>query len=640
MVEITLPDGSKQRYDGESVEVREVVASLGDNWLKTAIAAEFDNHVVDFHQRISGEGSFKVLRESDPPSLDVLRHSTSHLLAHAVKTLFPNAKLAIGPSIQDGFYYDFDVEKPFTPEDLERIESAMRDFLKTRMDFSREVWSKEKAKDYFAAEGEAYKLELIDEIPDSDVSVYRMGNFLDLCAGPHLDSTKWIKHFKVLSSAGAYWRGDSSKPMLQRIYGTAFYKKKDLDEHLKRLAEAEKRDHRKLGKILDLFEVREEAGGGLVFWNPKGSILRETIEQYLKEKLLEKGYELVLTPHIARAELWSTSGHFDYYSDNMYTMEVEGQDYVLKPMNCPGHILIYQRKLHSYRDLPVRFAEMGTVYRRELSGTLHGLLRVRGFTQDDAHIFCTPEQLSAEVDASLDFALEIMADYGFDEFKIELSVRDPKKQEKYAGEPDEWDAAEKALESSIRRKGFPFTLMEGEAVFYGPKIDIKVIDAIGRPWQLTTIQFDFNLPKRFNINYVDRDGERKLVVMVHRALLGSVERFVGILTEHYAGAFPLWLAPVQCRILPVTSERAPYGKSVLEALIERGVRAEMDERDEKIGYRIREAELQKIPYMLVVGGKEAETGEVAVRAHGRGDLGRRKLGDFIGEIVDEVRSKR
>ncbi len=637
MVEIRLPDGSKQAFGNDSMKVGDVIASLGDTWQRTAVAAEFNGAVVDLHQSIRGEGSFRALRESDPQSLDVLRHSASHLLAYAVKDLFEGAKFAIGPPIEDGFYYDFDVERPFTPEDLERIESRMREILKTKPEIHREVWPKEKARAYFSDAGEDYKLELIDEIPGEEVTIYTMGAFVDLCAGPHLGDTSRINHFKVLSSAGAYWRGDSSKPMLQRVYATAFFRKKDLDAYLRRLEEADKRDHRKLGKALDLFEIREEAGGGLVFWNPRGMVIRETIEAYLKKQYNRRGYELVHTPHIAKADLWNTSGHFDYYRENMYVLDVENQEYVLKPMNCPGHILIYQRKLHSYRDLPVRMAEMGTVYRRELSGALHGLLRVRGFTQDDAHIFCMPDQITDEVEKSLDFGLDILRDFGFDEYKIDLSVRDPKRDREYAGEPQEWDMAENALEATLSKRGLPYRRMEGEAVFYGPKIDLKVIDAIGRLWQLSTIQFDFNLPKRFNIVYVNRHGEREQVFLVHRALLGSLERFVGILTEHYAGAFPLWLSPVQCQVLPVTSGDVPYANQVLGRLLERNVRARLDARDEKIGYRIREAELQKIPYMLVVGARESASGEVSVRARSKGDLGGRKLDDFVREIVDEAR---
>jgi threonyl-tRNA synthetase len=424
--------------------------------------------------------------------------------------------------------------------------------------------------------------------------------------------------------------------MLQRIYATAFFKKSELDAYLNQIAEAEKRDHRKLGKALDLFDVKEEAGGGLVFWHPRGAIVREVMEQFLKGEYRKRGYQLVCTPHIAKADLWQTSGHLTYYRENMFTMDVDGQEYVVKPMNCPGHILVYKRKLYSYRELPVRIAEMGTVYRRELSGALHGLLRVRGFTQDDAHIFCTPEQLPAEVDATLDFAITVLRRFGFDKFTVELSLHDPANPTKYAGTEEEWGMAESVLEQAVQRRGLPYRRMEGEAVFYGPKIDVKVIDAIGRPWQLSTIQFDFNLPRRFDVTYVASGGERKSVVMVHRALFGSIERFMGILTEHYAGAFPAWLAPVQCAVLPVTAAALPYAERVAAALRDRGVRVEVDRRDEKIGYRIREAELQKVPYMAVVGEREAKEGRVSVRAHGRGDLGPKPLETFVAEMVDEV----
>jgi threonyl-tRNA synthetase len=640
LVEIKLPDGNAKSFDADEVAVKEVVESLGDTWARTAVAAEFGGKVVDLHSRISGSGDFKVLREQDDRGLSTLRHTASHILAHAVQDLFPNAKFAIGPAIADGFYYDIDVDEPFTPEDLERIEKRMNEILKERPPIHREVWGRDKARSFFEKKGQPYKVELIDDLPDREVSIYVVGDFTDLCAGPHLADTKRIKAFKVMHAAGAYWRGDSSKPMLQRIYATAFFKKKDLDAYLERLEEAEKRDHRKLGKQLDLFEVRDEAGGGLVFWYPKGGRIRDVLERYLKEEYQRRGYQLVVTPHIARGDLWKTSGHWDYYRENMYIMSVDEQPYVLKPMNCPGHILIYKRRLYSYRELPLRLAEMGTVYRHELSGTLHGLLRVRGFTQDDAHIFCTPDQVLDEVRDAVQFALDVLKTCGFEDFQIELSVRDPGDPEKYAGTPEEWDHAEKALANALEKSGLEFKRMEGEAVFYGPKIDIKVIDAIGRPWQLSTIQFDFNLPKRFDITYVASGGERKEVVMVHRAMLGSIERFTGILTEHFAGAFPVWLAPVQVLVLPVNSAEPGYAEQVLAKLLEAGLRSEIDARDEKIGYRIREAELQKVPYMLVLGPREADEGNVAVRAHSQGDLGARSLEDFIADVVDEVRNKR
>ena len=635
MVRINLPDGSERTFDGNEVSVSDVVASFGDRWKRETVAVEFNGELHDIHQSISGEGELRLLRDSDEESLYVVRHTASHVLAHAVLELFPGTKFAIGPPIENGFYYDFEVEKPFTPEDLERIEKRMNEIIKDGFEISREDWSKDRAREHFGELGQEYKLELIDDIEGDTVSIYTVGRFVDLCAGPHVDTFKRIKAFKVLSSAGAYWRGDSNRPMLQRIYATAFFKKKNLDEHLERLAEAEKRDHRKLGRLLDLFDVKDEAGGGLVFWHPKGAIVRDIMERYLKEENLRRGYELVSTPHIAKSDLWKTSGHFDYYKENMFVMDIEGQEYVVKPMNCPGHILVYKRRLYSYRELPVRFAEMGTVYRNELSGTLHGLLRVRGFTQDDAHIFCTPEQLPQEVDSTLDFALAILKRFGFDRFSLELSVRDPENTDKYAGSDEEWEMAESALEDSLKRNGIEYKRMEGEAVFYGPKIDIKVIDAIGRPWQLSTIQFDFNLPRRFDINYVSTSGERKQVFMVHRALLGSMERFMGILTEHYGGAFPTWLAPVQCTVLPISEDQEAFAREVLARLHDAGIRADIDARQEKIGYRIREAEVQKVPYMLVVGAREAEAGQVAVRGHGRGDLGLKPLEEFIAEIVDE-----
>lgn len=640
MVQITFPDGKQETFDQDEVAVQDIVDSLGDAWKRKAVAAEFDGRLVDLHQAVAGKGDFRVVTERDDGGLWTLRHTASHVLAHAVQDLFPGVKFAIGPPIADGFYYDFDLDTPFTPEDLERIEKRMQKILQSKPEIHREVWGSDKAKTYFADKGQPYKVELIEDLGEDTVSIYVLGDFTDLCAGPHLTDLAKIKSFKVLNSAGAYWRGDSKRPMLQRIYATAFFKKKDLEAYLTRLEEAEKRDHRKLGKALDLFDVRDEAGGGLVFWYPKGAIVRDALERYLKQQYIERGYELVFTPHIAKADLWRTSGHLDYYAENMYLMDVDEQKYVLKPMNCPGHILVYKRRLYSFRELPVRLAEMGTVYRHELSGTLHGLLRVRGFTQDDAHIFCTPEQAADEVDRALGFTIDVLTTCGFEHFNFELSVRDPDTPQKYAGSPAEWEHAEGALEEALRRRGLEHKRMEGEAVFYGPKIDVKVIDAIGRPWQLSTVQFDFNLPKRFDITYIESGGDRKQVIMVHRALLGSIERFVGILTEHFAGAFPVWLAPVQAIVLPVNSADPDYAAAVCGRLSEAGIRAEMDDRDEKVGYRIREAEVHKVPYMLVVGQREAEAGTVAVRSHGKGDLGTRPLADFVGELVDESKSKR
>ena len=637
MVRVTLPDGSNRSFEQAEVPVAEVVALLGERAKGDTVGVLFGGQLRDVYQNVAGEGTLRPLRDNDEQSLYLLRHTAAHVMAHAVQELFPNAKFAIGPPIDEGFYYDFEVDQPFTPEDLARIEARMNELLQGDLPITREVWDKARAREHFGKLGQRYKLELIDDIPGDTVSIYTVGRFLDLCAGPHIDSTRRIKHIKLLSAAGAYWRGDSNRTMLQRIYATAFFKKGELEAYLKRLEEAEKRDHRRLGKALDLFDVKDEAGGGLVFWHPKGAIVREQMEQYLKSEYRKRGYQLVYTPHIAKADLWNTSGHLTYYRDNMFMMDVDGQEYVVKPMNCPGHILVYKRKLYSYRELPVRIAEMGTVYRHELSGALHGLLRVRGFTQDDGHLFCTPEQMPDEIDATLDFALTVLQRFGFDNFNVELSVRDPANPAKYAGNDEEWQMAEAALEAAVERRGLPFKRMEGEAVFYGPKIDVKVIDAIGRPWQLSTIQFDFNLPRRFDVNYVASGGERKQVFMVHRALFGSIERFMGILTEHYAGAFPTWLAPVQVVVLPVNADAMPFAERVREALGARGVRVEMDAREEKIGYRVREAEVHKVPYMAVVGEREAKEGVVAVRAHGKGMVGTKALDDFIREVVDEAK---
>ena len=637
MVRVTLPDGSNRSFEQAEVPVADVVALLGERAKGDTVGVLFGGQLRDVYQNVAGEGTLRPLRDNDEQSLYLLRHTAAHVMAHAVQELFPNAKFAIGPPIDEGFYYDFEVEQPFTPEDLARIEARMNELLKGDLPITREVWDKARAREHFGKLGQRYKLELIDDIPGDTVSIYTVGRFLDLCAGPHIDSTRRIKHIKLLSAAGAYWRGDSNRTMLQRIYATAFFKKGELDAYLKRLEEAEKRDHRRLGKALDLFDVKDEAGGGLVFWHPKGAIVREQMEQYLKSEYRKRGYQLVYTPHIAKADLWNTSGHLTYYRDNMFMMDVDGQEYVVKPMNCPGHILVYKRKLYSFRELPVRIAEMGTVYRHELSGALHGLLRVRGFTQDDGHLFCTPEQMPDEIDATLDFALTVLQRFGFDNFNVELSVRDPANPSKYAGNDEEWQMAEAALEASVTRRGLPFKRMEGEAVFYGPKIDVKVIDAIGRPWQLSTIQFDFNLPRRFDVNYVASGGERKQVFMVHRALFGSIERFMGILTEHYAGAFPTWLAPVQVVVLPVNADAMPFAERVRAALVAGGVRVEMDAREEKIGYRVREAEVHKVPYMAVVGEREAKEGVVAVRAHGKGMVGTKPLDDFVREVVDEAK---
>lgn len=575
---------------------------------------------------------------STPEALDTYRHSASHVMAQAVKRLHPGARLAIGPSIADGFYYDFDLEEHLTPGHLEKIEAEMEKIVAEDLPFARETMPREKAIEFFRGRGENYKVELIEGIDDPEVSLYRDGDFIDLCRGPHVESSGSLKAFKLLSVAGAYWRGDEKRPMLQRVYGTAWGDNKELERYLARLDEAKKRDHRQLGRQLDLFHIYEQAGAGLIYWHPRGAMLRKIIRDYWEDMHLKHGYQLVSIPHIAQAGLWRTSGHYDFYSEHMYTLAAEGEEYVLKPMNCPGHILIFNSATRSYRDLPVRFAEMGTVYRYERSGVLHGMLRVRGFTQDDAHIFCTPDQLHGELLGVLDLVMEVLGRFGFEEYEVDLSVRDPGKPGDYAGSPGDWERAESALEKVLEERGLPFTRIEGEAVFYGPKIDIKLLDALGRKWQCSTIQFDFNLPGRFGVTYVGSDNAKHEVVMIHRALFGSLERFVGTLIEHYKGAFPAWLSPLQAIVIPVSQKFGGYAGEVLDALKKNGIRAECDDRNEKMGLKIREAQIQKIPYMLVVGGREAEAGTVSVRARSDGDLGACGLDEFIGKLKTEIDS--
>jgi threonyl-tRNA synthetase len=569
------------------------------------------------------------MTESD---LSTLRHSASHVMAHAVRNLFPGAKIAIGPSIEDGFYYDFDVPQPFTPEDLERISAEMERIIAGKTPFVRKEVSRDEALSMFA--DEPYKVELIRELPEGEtISVYEENGFVDLCRGPHVADTGQVKAFKLLSVAGAYWRGDERNAMLQRIYGTAFPSRQELDEYLERLAEAERRDHRKLGRELDLFSLQEEAGPGLVFWHPKGALVRKIIEDYWRNEHLSNGYELVMTPHIARQELWRTSGHLDFFTENMYEpMDVEGQPYLIKPMNCPFHLLIYKSRVRSYRELPIRWAELGTVYRYERSGVLHGLLRVRGFTQDDAHIICTREQLDSETKRVLNFVIGILRRFGFEDYHIYLSTR----PEKYVGEVDVWDQATAALRAALEDHGLQFDVDEGGGAFYGPKIDVKIRDAIGREWQCSTIQVDFNEPERFDITYVGQDNQQHRPIMIHRALLGSIERFFAVLVEHYVGAFPLWLAPVQAVVIPIADRHVPYAEQVVSELRAKGFRASVDDRNEKTGFKIREAQLQKIPYMLVVGDREHEVGAVSVRSRSEGDRGSIALGEFIEDLRAEL----
>jgi len=604
------------------------------------VAVKVEGRIYDLRQRVQGEGLLEPVREADEEALEILRHSASHLMALAVQELFEGVSFAIGPAIEDGFYYDFLLSETFTPEDLERIEARMQELQKKAgLTIEREEMTRGEAIRYFAGKGQKFKVELLEELEEDEVSLYRLGDFIDLCRGPHIPDIGMIRAFKLLSIAGAYWRGDERNEMLQRVYGTAFFSENDLENELVRREEAKRRDHRRLGPELELFDIKEEIGGGLVLWYPKGYVLREIIENYWKSEHRKAGYEIILTPHIARSGLWKTSGHYDFYRENMFIIPGEDQEYVLKPMNCPAHIVVFKSKLHSYRDLPVRYAELGTVYRNERSGTLHGLLRVRGFTQDDAHIFCTPDQLLDEVGGCFDFAHNLLTTFGFHDYKVELSAHDPAQMDKYAGTEKEWLMAEESLQRAIEDRGIPYRKIVGEAVFYGPKIDIKLIDAIGRGWQATTIQFDFNLPRRFDIEYVTSEGKREYVYMIHRALFGSLERFIGTLTEHYAGEFPLWLAPVQARILPITHAHHGYAARCVELLKEAGLRVEGDFREEKIGYKIREAELKKIPYMAVVGGREEEEGTVDVRSKAKGRLGVKKIDEFVAELVDESRQR-
>ncbi|MDD4907805.1 MAG: threonine--tRNA ligase [Candidatus Omnitrophica bacterium] len=575
--------------------------------------------------------------------LDILRHSCSHVLAQAVKKLWPDVLLAIGPSIEDGFYYDFDKKEPFTDEDLASIENEMRQIIKRNEPFIRQEMTKGEAKALFEKLGENYKLELIRDIPDEKVSIYKTGgDFLDLCRGPHIESTGQIKAFKLLSVAGAYWHGIETNPMLQRIYGTAFESVKELEEYLKNLEEAKKRDHRKLGPQLGYFDMyQEEAGAGLVFYHPKGALLRKFLEDYEKDEHLKRGYQLVITPNIMQEGLWHTSGHYDYYRQNMYGVSTfaedpsEAQKFILKPMNCPGHILIYKSKSHSYKELPIRYFELGTVYRYEKAGVLHGLLRVRGFTQDDAHIFCLPEQLKTEIKGIIDFVFDTMKVFGFNDVGIELSTR----PEKSIGSDEDWQRATDALEESLKEKGLQYEINAGDGAFYGPKIDIKLKDALNRKWQCATIQCDFALPQRFNLAYVDSDGKEKQPIMLHRVLLGSLERFMGALLEQYKGALPVWLSPVQVVVIPVKEQVYEYAARIKERMDKEGLRAQVDDRNETLGKRIREAEVQKSPYILVLGEREAQAGTVAVRKRGEGDKGAMALDEFIDKIKDEITKK-
>jgi threonyl-tRNA synthetase len=576
-----------------------------------------------------------------PEALDVYRHSAAHLLAQAVLELFPNTQYGVGPAVENGFYYDFLTERPLTEDDLAVIARKMAHLAKQNLPILRELWTKAQARDHFLQRRQSLKAELLDEkVAGDEVSIYRQGDFVDLCRGPHLPATGLLKHFKLLSVAAAYWKGDETNHSLQRVYGTVFPDAQGLDEHLRFLKEAKERDHRLLGKALDLFSLQEEAGPGLAYWHPKGARIRHEIESYWKKRHYEGGYELLYTPHIGREWLWQTSGHLGFYKDSMYApMAIDEMNYYLKPMNCPFHIMVYKSSQRSYRDLPLRWAELGTVYRYERSGTLHGLLRVRGFTQDDAHIICTPEQIDGEILRTLDFSLDLLRAFGFSEFKIELSVRDPRVAGKYAGSDAMWVEAEASLVKALAVRQLPYQRMEGEAVFYGPKIDIKIKDALGRFWQCTTIQFDFNMSERFAMKYIGADGAAHQPYMVHRALLGSLERFFGVLIEHYRGFFPLWLAPVQAVIAPLNDDCLPYARRVLEELRRGGLRVDLDSRSEGVNRKIRDAENQKVPYIIVLGPQEQKDGNISFRIHKQGDQGKVGIAEFLQKIKIIIEEK-
>ena len=578
-----------------------------------------------------------MIPNKNPTELETIRHSCAHLMAQAVQDLFPGTQVTIGPVIEDGFFYDFSRKDAFVPEDLVKIEKRMKELAAADIPIVRSEISREEAKKKFSDMGEIFKVEIIESIdPNEPITIYSQGDWGDLCGGPHVESTKIIKAFKLLHTSSAYWRGDERNPMLQRIYGTAWNTEKELRLYLKRLEEAKKRDHRKLGKELDLFSVSDDIGPGLILWHPKGARIRHLMEEFWKKEHLRHGYEMVISPHAAKIDLWKTSGHTEFYKENMFSnMDVEGREYVMKPMNCPFHIQIYKNKLRSYRDLPVRFGELGTVYRYERSGVLHGLLRVRGFTQDDAHLFCRPSQIEEEITKVLDLIVFVLQSFGFHEYKIYLSTR----PEKYVGSDSGWESATKALETALKNKNLDFEVDPGEGVFYGPKIDIKIKDSLNRYWQVSTVQVDFNLPEKFDITYIEEDGQRRQPIMLHRALMGSLERFFGCLIEHYAGAFPLWLAPVQIILLPITDNHTEYTDKIAKELEESGIRVEKDLRNEKIGFKIREAQLQKIPYMIVLGDKEVESSTLGVRKRRFKETRTLDLKTFMDEVKEAVENR-
>jgi len=633
-MKIKLPDNSTITIPNGSTAL-DAAAKIGSRLAKAALAAKVNGGLVDLTHPLNDGDTVAIITAESPEGLEIVRHSASHVLANAVMELYPHTQLGIGPAIADGFYYDFKLPVPISDTDLQKIEAKMQEIIKARFPFERRELCREEAAEIFGAQ--PFKQELLAELPlEEKASAYTDNGFTDLCRGPHVPDTGWIKAIKLLSVAGAYWRGDEKNPMLTRIYGTAFNSKKDLEEHLERLKEAERRDHRVLGKQLDLFHIDDEVGAGLPLWHPKGALIRKIMEDFWRDAHLASGYEMVMIPHIASAELWKTSGHWDFYRENMYSpMDIEGQEYIVKPMNCPGHIKIYKSRTRSYRELPIRWAELGTVYRYERSGVLHGLLRVRGFTQDDAHLFVRPDQLQDEIISVIKFVLFMLKTFGFEEYEVYLSTR----PDKSVGSDEHWEQATAALKAALEEVGLGYEIDPGEGVFYGPKIDMKIRDALGRAWQCTTIQVDFNLPERFDVTYVGEDNAEHRPIMIHRALLGSLERFIGCLIEHYAGAFPLWLAPVQAIILPVADRHMDYAEKLAGRLASEGIRVELDYSKESVGKKVRNAELGKVPYVLVVGDKEADAGNVSVRTYAEGDLGAQPLEELVERMLRQVEEK-
>ncbi|MFC2078353.1 threonine--tRNA ligase [Candidatus Bipolaricaulota bacterium] len=639
MIRISLPDGSVKEV-AAGTTILEVVEGIGPRLAQAAVCAVVDGEVKDVREPLTQDGSLTVLTKEDPRVLETIRHTTAHVMAQAVKRSFPNAKLGIGPSIEEGFYYDFELEKSLTDEDLAKILAEMKTIISEDYPIVRKELTLKEARELLESQGESFKLELLGELADETITFFEQDTFIDLCRGPHLQSTGRVnpEAVKLLSIAGAYWRGDETRPMLQRIYGTAWEKPADLEAYEWRQEEASKRDHRKLGKELDLFSIHEEGGAGLVCWHAKGARLKRVIEEFWYQQHDLGGYEIVSTPHIGKAQLWSISGHLDFYQDGMYSpMDIDGVDYYIKPMNCPYQILIYKTKVHSYREMPLRWGELGTVYRYERSGTLHGLLRVRGFTIDDAHIICRPDQVDDELRRVYKFSMDMLEAFGFNQFDIYLSTRPH--EGKAVGEPERWEQAEAALRSALDERGLPYSIDEGGGAFYGPKIDIKVKDLLGRSWQCTTIQFDFNLPDRFDMTYVGEDGKEHRPFMVHRALLGSLERFIGCLIEHYSGAFPVWLSPIQATVIPIADRHIDYAQKVAEQLGTAGIRTTVDESSERMNAKIRNAQLQKIPYMLVVGDREQEAGAVAVRLRTEENLGDMQIDDAVQLIRTKIEEK-